>query len=91
MINNSFNLAGIVVAVYDEKLDNNLQIFEIEVDKPNYESVILPVLFGEFTKGNIRKGDKVIIEGCIDLIDKKVCAIALQITNLVEWKKKQTM
>ena len=89
MINNTLSLTGIVVAVYEEKLDNSLQIFELEIDKPNYEPIVLPVMFGSFTRGNIKKGDKIIVDGCIDVIDKKVCAVAQTIINLAEWKKNQ--
>lgn len=89
MINNMFSLTGVVVATYNEKLDNDLQLFELEIEKANYETVIIPVMFGSFTRGNFKKGDKVVVDGSIDLIDKKVCCVASLITNLLEWKKNQ--
>ena len=88
MINNEVNLTGVVVGVYQEKFDNNLKLFELEIDKANYEPVVLPILYGEFTSGEFKKGDTIIVEGCLDIINTKLCCVALKITNLVVWKKK---
>ena len=48
MINNSFSFTGVVVGLYsDKRFENNLQVFEIEIEKQDYNTVILPIITGK--------------------------------------------
>ena len=90
MINNHVSLTGIIVACYRNKyFENKLQVFEIEVEMADYKTVVLPVLYGEFTKGNnFKRGDRVVVDGVIDLIEKKVSIVASNIYNFAFIVKK---
>lgn len=91
MINNQLSLFGVVVAIYnkpEEEFEHKLNCFEIEVQKDDYSVVNLPVFYSKFTKGKFAKGDRVIVDGVVDIIDTKVCCIALSVVSLCKKKKK---
>lgn len=91
LINNHFSFTGVVVRLYTEHhFENNLQIFEIEIEMQDCKTIILPVLYGEFTKGTeeLKRGDKILVEGAIDLIEKKVSCVASYISNLSRYARK---
>ena len=91
MINNSFSFTGVVIGLYsDKRFENNLQVFEIEIEKQDYNTVILPILYGDFTKGvnGLKRGDKIVVEGAVDLIEKKVSLVASYMNNLSQYARK---
>ena len=47
-------------------------------------------MYGEFTKGaeELKRGDKILVEGAIDLIEKKVSCVASYISNLSKYARK---
>lgn len=85
MINNHFSFTGVVVGLYTEQLENKLQVFEIEIEMNNLKTIVLPVLYGEFTKGKFKKGDKILVDGVVDLIEKKISCVASSIQNLTSY------
>lgn len=90
MINNHFTLTGVVVNTYEKHtFENQLKVFEIEVEANDLKTVVLPVLYGDFTKGEFKRGDKIIVDGAIDLVDRKASCVASIIYNLTTYGRKQ--
>lgn len=90
MINNKLSLTGVVIQTYEQHtFENKLKIFEIEVEMSDLKTVVLPVLYGSFTTGSFKKGDKIIVDGVVDVVDKKTCCIASIIYNLSDYGRKR--
>ena len=90
MINNRLSLTGVVVNTYEKHtFENKLQIFEIEVEMADLKTIVLPVMYGSFTKGNFKKEDKIIVDGVVDVVDTKTCCIASVIYNLSAYGRKK--